>query len=209
LNNNYCIKKDYISRTEYIHFDDSLSKDEWQLEVYLHALGLMKKHNFSTVIDVGCGSGYKLITYLGEYQTIGLELSRNLEALEQAYPGRKWLETNINCSDIVKTDVLICSDVIEHVENPNDLVKFLSEISFEYLVLSTPDRDLVYQKGSRYLDGPPRNVAHQREWNFSEFNQYISQFFTIIDHRITNLQQATQTMICRKNTDSPPITISS
>jgi len=169
----------------------------------------MKKHNFSSVIDVGCGSGYKLITYLGEYLTIGLELSGNLENLKQIHPKRKWLEANFNCDPALKTDVLICSDVIEHVVNPNDLMEYLSNISFEYLVLSTPDRDLVYQKGSKYLDGPPRNLAHQREWNFSEFRQYISQFFQIIDHRITNLHQATQTMICRKNTTNSPKPISS
>lgn len=196
--NNYCIQEKYISRTEYAHHDDSSFKDEWQLEVYLHALGLMKKYNLKTVTDLGCGSGYKLMTYLKEYDTTGLELGINLEILNQKYPDRNWLESNFEVNHNINTDVLICSDVIEHIVNPDDLIHYLNKISFKYLVLSTPDRDLCYGLDSIYRNGPPKNQAHQREWTFNEFQDYISQYFDIVDHRITNMHQATQTMICTK-----------
>jgi hypothetical protein len=29
--------------------------------------------NLQKIIDVGCGSGYKLVKYLGDYETIGFE----------------------------------------------------------------------------------------------------------------------------------------
>jgi len=194
---NFFIKENYTSRNEYIHYNDQNEEDTWQLEIYLHALGLMKKDSLQKVIDIGCGSGYKLVTYLGEYETIGLELDENLDFLNEKYPNKKWMESDFNLKGL-KTDVLICSDVIEHLVNPNELIDFIKNIDFEYLVLSTPDRDLVYPKGSEYLDGPPRNKAHQREWNFDEFKEYISHFFNVIDHRVTNLHQATQMIICKK-----------
>lgn len=198
MKKSFCIKEGYTARNEYIHYDDMNREDEWQLEVYLHALGLMKKHELSTVADIGCGSGYKLITYLGEYKTIGLELGLNLESLKNRYPDRDWLESDFNLNHNLEVDVLICSDVIEHIVDPDDLIEYIQKINFKYLVLSTPERDLVYEKGSQYLDGPPANEAHQREWNFKEFAEYIAQYFKIVDHRVTNLQQATQTMICEK-----------
>jgi hypothetical protein len=74
----YCIKRLYRARRHYHHHDDSSLEDQWQLEVYLCALGLMKKHGLRSVIDIGCGSAYKLVTYLGDYDTVGLELPVNI-----------------------------------------------------------------------------------------------------------------------------------
>lgn len=193
---NYFIKKNYKSRTKYIHYDDQNKEDQWQLEVYLHALGLMKKYNLKSVADFGCGSAYKLITYLGEYKTYGLELPINLEFLKNKYPDRTWLDSSFNKNLDLNIDVLICSDVIEHLLNPNELLEYLQKISFKFLVLSTPDRSIMYPKESLFQNGLPQNPAHQREWNYKEFDQYISKYFKIIDHRITNFHQATQMMIC-------------
>jgi len=195
--NNYFIKPDYVSRTKYMHYNDQECEDEWQLEVYLHALGLMKKHNFKKIVDIGCGSGYKLMHYLDEYETIGLELEENLGFLNDKYPSRVWVESNFNIKPKIKTDVLICSDVIEHLVDPDELINYIKKISFKYLVLSTPERELVYEKDSKFLDGPPRNLAHTREWNFNEFAKYIGHYFEILDHRVTNAGQSTQTMICQ------------
>jgi len=64
-NNRCCIKRLYRARHKYDYCDQIGREDAWQVEVYLHALGLMKKNNFTSVIDIGCGSAYKLLTYLG------------------------------------------------------------------------------------------------------------------------------------------------
>jgi len=193
----YCLPENYVSRCEYHHYDDSECEDEWQLEVYLHALGLMKTNGFCKVADFGCGSGYKLIKYLGDYATIGYELPVNVDILQRKYPDNRWQVSNFEKENDIDVDVLICSDVIEHLIDPDDLLTYFKKQSFKYLILSTPERDLCYKSAEVYLQGPPRNLAHQREWNFKEFNHYISQHFEVIDHRVTNLHQATQMMICQ------------
>ena len=195
---NYFIQLNYKSRSKYTHFSDLENEDKWQLEVYLHALGLMKKHDFKKVIDIGCGSGYKLMHYLHEYKTLGLELKENLKFLRKKYPERKWALSDFDSEKKFKADVVICSDVIEHLVDPNLLIDFIKRISFKYLVISTPDRELVYEESSEFRDGPPRNPAHVREWNFKEFAEYISSHFEVIDHRVTNLKQSTQMIICKK-----------
>lgn len=73
---------------------------------------------------------------------------------------------------------------------------YLERISFRYLVLSTPDRGLLYWPWQRGYWGPPDNITHQREWTFLEFSRYVSSFFEVIDHRITSLAQRTQMTIC-------------
>jgi len=196
---NYEIDSRYVARHAYHHYDDQACEDEWQLEVYLHALGLMTKHNFTNIADIGCGSGFKLMTYFKNYNTVGYELPDNVEILRKKYPSNSWETSDFSLVEkSIDSEVIICSDVIEHLVDPDDLMLFLQKQEFEYLILSTPDRDLVYAPDDPAIFGPPRNLAHQREWTFSEFNKYVSQFFNVIDHRVTHLEQATQMIMCTR-----------
>jgi|GEM_PF-1018010 len=199
---NYSIDPRYISRSKYSHYDDIGCEDEWQLEVYLHALGIMVKNSFKTVIDIGCGSGYKLMTYLKAYDTTGYELEANVKDLKKLYPDRCWKISSFSETDNMFADLIICSDVIEHLTEPDNLLSYLTKQEFEYLLISTPDRNLLYDKTDPETFGPPRVKAHQREWNFKEFEMFISKYFNVLDHRITNYHQATQLVICKKKTCS-------
>ena len=89
-------------------------------------------------------------------------------------------------------DIIIASDVIEHIADPDELLDLIEKSEPKLIVLSTPDRNLL-QKGH---DGPPRNTAHFREWSFDEFRQYIESRFNIIEHFVTNEKQGTQTIVC-------------
>jgi SAM-dependent methyltransferase len=156
----------------------------------------MIKNKLESVVDIGCGSAYKLITYLGEYQTLGLELDVNVEKLQARYPDRKWQVSDFSEMESIVADVVICSDVIEHLVNPDELLEFIKRIEYKYLVLSTPDRGLIHESDDEEYFGPPRNTAHVREWTYEEFYEYISKHFNVIDHRVTNLGQYTQMIIC-------------
>jgi hypothetical protein len=193
----YGIRRLYRAGSTYVHHDDSGYQDEWQLEIYLHALGLMKKHRLKSVIDVGCGSGYKLVTYLGEYETLGLELPVNVDQLVRWYPERRWSSVDFSSPPTFVPDVVICADVIEHLPDPDVLLGFLKCIPHRFIVLSTPVRNLLYRPWHAGFWGPPPNPAHQREWTFREFRRYIGGQFEVLDHRVTNLQQATQMIVCR------------
>lgn len=180
---------------------DLALEDEWQLEVYLHALGLLKKHNLQSIVDIGCGSAYKLMTYFDDYSTIGLELPVNVQTLQEKYPNKKWQISDFKEKPSITTDVIICSDVIEHLVDPDELLEYIKGISYQFLILSTPDRNLIYKPWRKGYWGPPSNKAHQREWNFNEFGKYISAHFDVIDHRVTNLQQWTQMVVCKPKQD--------
>ncbi len=194
----YCIKDGYIARSGYTHYDDTGLSDEYQLEVYVHALGLMKKHGLQSVLDIGCGSGYKLMTYLGEYQTTGVELPVNMGFLRSKYPGRTWATADFSETWEQSVDLVICSDVVEHLPDPDQLMNFIARINFKFLVISTPERDLLYHGGRQGFNGPPGNLAHVREWNKPEFAQYIARWFQLSYHRVCNLEQFTQMVTAHK-----------
>ncbi|MGB4065219.1 MAG: hypothetical protein WBK19_15445 [Azonexus sp.] len=195
---NFAIDPRYAARIAYHHYDDQSAEDEWQLEVYLHALGWLIKNNWQSVADFGCGSGFKLMTYLKQYETLGYELEVNFNVLRDRYPDREWRVSDLSRENDIDCDVLICSDVIEHLVDPDQLIDYFKNQSFKVLLISTPVRELVYAADDPARFGPPRNYAHQREWGFDEFRRYIEQSFDVLDHRITNHHQATQLIVCAK-----------
>lgn len=168
----YGIKPGYKTNP-YQYFDDTNNKDEYQLDVYKYAHDIAVNNSFNCIIDVGCGSAYKLMTLFNKMHTIGIDVKETVEFLNKKYPDRTWVcfdDVNINTS----TDLIICADVIEHVIDPDFMLDQLNKISAKRLIISTPNRDC-----HRGVDsyGPPENKAHVREWNFDEFHAYIKTRF--------------------------------
>ena len=71
----------------------------------------------------------------------------------------------------ITPDVLICSDVIEHLSRPENLLKYIAHISNQNtkIFISTPNRRKV--RGSNNRQSP--NRAHVREWSEAEFRKLI------------------------------------
>lgn len=191
----YAIHPGYDHRAEPSYFDDTDNTDNWQREVYERARDLMTSEGLRTVYDVGCGSGFKLVQLLGNFDTTGIDLSPTIEIVRSRYADRKWIAGSFQELDLPPADLVICSDVIEHVANPDALMHFLGRSTLGWVVLSTPDRNLVYGWRNRHRFGPPENPAHVREWTMAEFGHYVSQFINIDEHYISNRDQATQCVV--------------
>lgn len=187
---NYYIKSHYKTNSE-CYFDDTPFKDEWQRDVYINASELCKTHGYNTVVDIGCGSGYKLIKYFPNQDTIGVDLLPTVKFLNNTYPNNKWIVASSDWSPVVtECDLIICSDVVEHIEDPDKLLEMIGKISFKTLVISTPERDIV--RGKSHI-GPPPNVHHVREWNQTEFQKYINDYFEVSNYK---LLEDTQYITC-------------
>lgn len=191
----YGIKRGYEHRKNDLYFDDRESTDEFQKEVYELVKQDMKNSSYDRVIDVGCGSAFKLIDNLDEFESIGIDISSTYEFLLEKYPDKKWMNAPEVDYETLQTDVVVCADVIEHVLDPDEFLDNLLKIDFKVLYLSTPDRGLLY---SRLHFGPPNNPSHIREWTGFEFSNYVGQKFNVISHQITHCAQTTQLIICTR-----------
>lgn len=193
----YGIFAGYVHRAEPCYFDDTGFADEWQREVYAFAAALMARECLASVADVGCGSGYKLVNYLGNYDTTGYDVEKTVAFLKAKYPERTWCSVPFSERGLPSPDLVVCSDVIEHVPDPDALLDFIIGLAPRYVVLSTPDRDCLYRPGSRHHFGPPTNPTHLREWSFAELRAYIGGKLDVLEHRITNRAQGTQMIFAR------------
>lgn len=198
---NYFIKKDYVCRNEYYHFDDKNYADKCQNEVYQYAKKVLDEKKLNTIADIGCGSGYKLDKYFKDKEFRGYEIEPTLKYLRDTYPKNEWIESNLSLNPKKPdVDLIICSDVVEHLVKPDELLNFINKFNFKYLVISTPDRsEVVKAQGNlQGLKGPPLNKAHMREWSFEEFKKYISQYFHIEDHIHTKKEFWGQVILATK-----------
>lgn len=190
----FFIKNNYTYRLEVPDFDDTPNKDEWQKEVYEYAEYIFKSNNLTSVLDIGTGSGYKLIKHFNSVKTLGIELPATVEFLKNKYPHKTWTD---KFTPVTGYDLIITSDVIEHLKNPDELLDLIKECKPKFIIISTPERDIMH--GVEHY-GPPSNPHHFREWNKSEFSNYIqNQGFKIIDHFISNPYTATQVILCKYN----------
>ena len=191
----YGIKAGYHHAGNSLSFDDRNNRDEWQKEVYAFAAGIMKERKFSRVIDFGCGSGYKLLHYLGEYETLGIELPEMVQWLRINYPERNWIPAPLQRSSGLIADLVICSDMIEHVKEPDEVIREIQSIHSRLILISTPERIAVAGMNDF---GPPENPSHYREWDHNEFKNWLGQYFDIEDQRIFNDRSITQVIVCKK-----------
>lgn len=186
---NYGLPEGYRVRENPQYWDDTRMKDEWQREVYLMAAAIMASNGFSSVIDVGCGSAYKLVKYLDKYDTMGIDVMPTVEWLRDRYPTREW-RTSLPDG---KFDLVICADVIEHVPDPDSLCRSLRSVANGLVLISTPDR---LRPGEPPL-GPSNNRSHVREWSYSEFGNYMREQFEVLHQVRTNELQSTYAVIAR------------
>lgn len=184
----YCIREDYAPRLENAAFDDTPNTDLWQNDVYRLAKKVAMKEGLKTVLDVGCGSGYKLLKYFKRFPTVGSEVEPTLSWLKERYPDRAWLPLD---GLALKYDLVISADVIEHVPDPDALLEMIKRVHPKRVVISTPDRSMLVCD----QQGPPRNICHIREWSFDEFGMYLSEHFNVIRHYICNEEQCTQVAV--------------
>jgi len=203
---NYCINDEYKSRS-YEEFQKAIimpvpgvinGKAEAQEEVYIRAKKILVENNLNSILDIGCGSGFKLLKHFGDYSTIGIDLKCHIDILKSRYPNKKWIVSDFSESlKLDSIDIVISADVIEHLFDPDEMINWIKKLSPKFIVISTPDKDtLIKEKTSK--TGPPQNIWHVREWNRVEFSNYIGQFFEIIEQFNTSqCGYEYQTVICK------------
>jgi SAM-dependent methyltransferase len=109
---------------------------------YRLILGLLGSIDFRTVLDVGCGSGTLLEAVSSRFSGLtlsGVDVSENaLEAAAMRMPGdfqvldlgREYLKSSF--------DLVLCCDVLEHIEDDRRAIMHLRKMTRRYLLVSVP-----------------------------------------------------------------------
>lgn len=196
MSTSYCIKPGYQSRPAPEYFNDTHTAVDaaivWQPEVYEVAKRAARKLGVRNIIDIGCGSAAKLTALHPEFDIIGVDFGSNLEFCRKHYGFGRWLEADFETCDTLplsdaelKSSVIVCSDVIEHLVDPLPLLRLIRSLlqKAPLALISTPERNL---KSGLQDCGPPFNPHHVREWALGELTHFaIDQGFTPVYSGLT------------------------
>lgn len=182
-NGRYFLPDEYLSRVVPEYYHDATCNDQgttFQPEIMPLAERLLAGSGRSRLIDVGTGNGAKLASAKAD-RKLGIDFGPNLAHCLERYPNAaEWRECDLGttipselCEAIGKDDVVVCSDVIEHLPDPRPLLEFLRIALAQgaLIITSTPERNLV--RGAQHM-GPPPNPAHVREWSLNEYRALLS-----------------------------------
>lgn len=167
--------------------NDEESSALYQSKVYLYARKMIKSKRIKSVLDIGCGYGIKLkeIIFPVCNDIVGIDCDDAIKYCRNSYNFGDWYKDDIENPALElkrNFDMIISSDVIEHLVDPDKLLDYIKLYGHNetQIILSTPERDKISYQNPL---GPPHNLTHVREWNLTELNSYfMDRGFKILNH---------------------------
>jgi len=168
----------YVAREAHSDYLDIPTMIEYQPDVYALAGFLAGRMGAGWIIDVGCGSGQKLRTFAQTHRIMCIDRPEAIEVTKACLGDAIYVEWDLEYGlpsiddEILGNAVVICADVIEHLQTPTTLAAALARISrvAPFVLISTPDRE----RARGWLDfGPPANHCHVMEWSAGEFMRFL------------------------------------
>ena len=143
-----------------------------------------------TILDVGCGEGMVLKSLESHIQ------NRNCFAIDIDPNEIADAKKNIPfCTLSVGTayqipfeddfaDLVICSEVLEHLETPEVALSEIHRVSNKYAILTVPTEpvwSLLNMVRLKYWNDFGNTPGHINRWSSSEFKNFVREKFNIID----------------------------
>ena len=149
---------------------------------YSTFLALAKQVKPETILDAGCGEGFTLVKL--KRNGIGKVLS-GVDFLQDAitlgkrmYPGLK-----LTKGDIYKLpykdksfDLVICTEVLEHLEFPEKAIKEVMRVSKKYVLFSVPNEPIFQLSNflrGRHFKTFGNHPEHINHWSGSAFEKLL------------------------------------
>jgi len=170
---------DYFVRQSATPFVDTPAGIAYQPHVYELAIRIAERSGAKRIIDIGCGNGEKLAKVGSATKIVGIDAAHARNLIGSSLPHAEFIEANLEeglpgvRDELFEDAVVICSDVIEHLQRPDYLVRDLARIERKAvaLLISTPDRTRARGLGDM---GPPANPSHFLEWSADELVRFLS-----------------------------------
>jgi len=137
----------------------------------------------NVVLDAGCGTGH-LLNYCCDKlaKGYGTDISNDAIAIARS----KYPHLDFSRQDIRKLsfpdeffDRIICFNVIEHIDGQDRAMIELKRVLKKdgIIIMGTLDRDSLSWRLFSIFYG---DKTHVKEFNFSEFGDFISEYFTVV-----------------------------
>lgn len=160
---------------------------------FLKNLGeLFMKLSPVEILDVGCGEGL-VLHYLNDLKKIDKCYAIDHNEIEVMDAKRNIPFCNIEVGSIYDipfkenfADLVICSEVLEHLEYPQKAIEELYRVTREYALISVP-REPIWRMLNmarfKYWNELGNTPDHKNHWNAREFMGFVDPYFEIMEKR--------------------------
>lgn len=140
------------------------------------------------ILDAGCGEGFAMREVVGDgpAQAVGLDGSAGAVRLAQELnPRHRFMAGDLYGLPFPdrRFDLVICMEVLEHLDTPERGLAELCRVSAGWLLLSVPNEPLF--RGANFLRG--KNVralgndpGHVNHWSARRFVRFVSGHCTVV-----------------------------
>lgn len=137
------------------------------------------------VLDAGCGEGFMSRFILeklnGKAEITGLEYtSEAIETAKKMSSDIRYVQGDITAMpfETDSFDIVICTEVLEHLNEPDSALSELLRVSKDTLIISVPHEpwfcigNLLALKNVRRLGNP---IDHINHWGYSGFRKFLNE----------------------------------
>lgn len=155
---------------------------------------LVKQAAPSTIHEVGCGEGYWVLTWARQgYSARGSDFSEQVVELARSNAQAQGIAAGFAARSIYDldpsvddADLLVCCEVLEHLEDPEAGLQALSRIVKGHVILSVPREPLwraMNMARARYLSRLGNTPGHLNHWSRERFVEDVSRHFDVVERR--------------------------
>lgn len=142
--------------------------------------------SINNIIDIGCGEGF-IVNCLNREDITGVDISKNaLNIAKQKNPGCNFCTGSVYDLSFKKSsfDLVIATEVLEHLENPEKALQEIRRVSSSYCLFSVPNEP--YFRTMNFLRGKNlkrfgNDIEHVQNWSSREFVKLIEKYFHVVD----------------------------
>jgi 2-polyprenyl-3-methyl-5-hydroxy-6-metoxy-1,4-benzoquinol methylase len=167
---------------------------KWMMKGFTFALAdFVAKAAPQTIHEIGCGEGYWILQWIKQGITargcdfsplvIGIANENALRAGISPLPFELRSIYDLTTPQD-SADLIVCCEVLEHLERPDLGLLALQRVVSQYLIISVPQeplwRTLNLLRG-KYLTAGGNTPGHIQHWSQKEIVQLVSTYFHIIE----------------------------
>lgn len=149
----------------------------------------------ASIHEVGCGEGFWALQWMeqgicvkaSDFSGKVIELAK-ANARARNLPEEPFRVCSIYDLNPQKdgADLIVCCEVLEHLERPEEGLQILQDAAGSYLVLSVPNEPLwrvLNMLRGKYWKEWGNTPGHVQHWSRKTFSRLVSQYFEVVEIR--------------------------
>jgi len=169
---------------------------KWMINGFEKSLsGFVEDAAPASIHEIGCGEGYWVLRW-GEqgFSVRGCDFSKDVIDIAQENAFNRGLPKSLFQSrsiydlkiDEDSAELIVCCEVLEHIEDPEAGLKALQKVTMQSLILSVPKEPLwriLNLARGKYITSLGNTPGHIQHWSKREFIQLVSKYFEVAEVR--------------------------